>query len=93
MKAALLVFSFVVAITQPGRGDEFQVMSDSFGTTRTLAGVKHATTTNPDGTSINFWTPASEGALASTVGLSNPHIAAADAYGNITSPTKPATRY
>jgi len=83
MKTTLLVFSLVVLVTQPGRGDEFQVLSDSFGTTRTLAGVKHATTTNPDGTAINFWTPAAEGALASTVGLSNPHIAAADAYGNI----------
>lgn len=65
------------------RGEQFQDLADSFGTTRTLAGIHHATTTNPDGTSINFWTPQFEGATATTVGLSNPHIAAADAYGNI----------
>ena len=65
------------------RGDEFHDLAASFGTTLGLVGVYHATTSNPDGTAINFWTPASEGAVARTVGLSNPHMAAADAYGNI----------
>lgn len=65
------------------RADQFQDLVDSFGTTRTLAGVHHDTTSNPDGTAINFWTSASEGAPAVSVGLSNPHIAAADAYGNV----------
>ena len=83
MQAVILVFAFVIAVTRPGLGDEFQDLSASFGTTRSLSGVKHATTSNPDGTAINFWIPASEGAVASGVGLSNPHIAAADAYGNI----------
>ena len=64
-------------------GDEFQELSDSFGTTLTLAGAHHPTTINPDGTAINFWTPESEGAAANTVGLSNPQMVAAHAYGNI----------
>ena len=72
-----------VLSTTPVRSDEFQELSDSFGTTLTLAGMHHATTSNPDGTAINFWTPDSEEAAANTVGLSNPHMVAADAYGNI----------
>ncbi|HAM71634.1 MAG TPA: hypothetical protein DCM86_08335 [Verrucomicrobiales bacterium] len=46
-------------------------------------GIYHTTTLNPDLTSINFWIPSYEGAPARTVSLSNPHMAAADAYGNI----------
>ena len=65
------------------RGDEFQDLSVSFGTTLRLAGVHQFITSNPDGTAINFWTPAFEGAPANTIALSNPHIAAADAYGNV----------
>ena len=64
-------------------GDEFQDISAEFGTTLTLAGLHHATTANPDGTAINFWTPESEGVSAQNVGLSNPHMAAADAFGNV----------
>jgi len=58
-------------------------MAAGFGTTLTLAGLHQATTSNPDGTAIDFWTPESEGAVASTVSLSNPHMAGADAYGNV----------
>src|SRR5882672_9848892 len=65
------------------RGDEFQDLSAGFGTTLRLAGVHQFTTSNPDGTAINFWTPAFEGAPANTIALSNPHMAAADAYGNV----------
>jgi DNA-binding beta-propeller fold protein YncE len=65
------------------RADEFQDLSDGFGTTLTLAGMPQSTTSNPDGTAIDFWTNTFEGALASTVTLSNPHMAAADAYGNV----------
>ena len=83
MKTSLLFLSLVVAVARPGLGDEFQNVSDGFGTTLILSGVFHATTANPDGTAINFWTPAAEGALARTVGLSNPHMAAGDAYGNV----------
>jgi hypothetical protein len=64
-------------------GDQFQDVSDSYGITQTLAGVHHATTSNPDGTAISFWSPDSEGSTAATVGLSNPHMAGADADGNI----------
>ncbi len=79
----LTLLASVVLATTRAHADQFQDLVDSFGTTRTLAGIHHANTTNPDGTSINFWTPESEGAPAATVGLSNPHMAAADAYGNI----------
>ena len=58
-------------------------MSDTFGNTTVLMGVYHSTTTNPDGTGIDFWTSEEEGAVAKTSTLSNPHIAEADAYGNI----------
>ena len=70
-------------LARPVRGDEFTDLSASFGTTLTLAGVNHPILTNLDGTAANFWTNSSEGAVASGVGLSNPHIAAADAYGNV----------
>lgn len=79
----LPILAAALLATTSVRGDEFHDLAASFGTTLGLAGVYHATTSNPDGTAINFWTPASEGAVARTVGLSNPHMAAADAYGNI----------
>ena len=63
--------------------DEFATLSDQFGNVNTVAGIHLATTTNPDGTAINEWTEASEGALAKSTALSNPHIAAADAFGNL----------
>jgi DNA-binding beta-propeller fold protein YncE len=78
---ALLSASILLAASV--HADEFQDMADSFGTTLTLAGVHHEVTSNPDGSAINFWTPDFEGAEATTVGLSNPHMAGADAYGNI----------
>ena len=80
-----LLIALVVSLTSlvPVHADEFPDLAASFGTTRTLAGVHHATTSNPDGTAINFWTPDFEGATATTVGLSNPHMACADAYGNV----------
>ncbi len=62
---------------------EFSLLTQTFGNTSVLMGVYHSTTTNPDGTGIDFWTPEEEGAVAKTSTLSNPHIAEADAYGNI----------
>src|SRR3954467_7765791 len=64
------------------RGTEFDDVSAGFGMTLTLIGVKHTTTSNPDGSAINFWSSSFEGASARFVGLSNPHMAAADGYGN-----------
>ena len=78
-----LVGSLLVVLSTTLRGDEFQDLVDSFGTTQNVAGVFHKTTTNPDGTGINFWTQNSEGAPAVATGLSNPHMAAADAFGNV----------
>ncbi|HTI69908.1 MAG TPA: hypothetical protein VMF06_08080 [Candidatus Limnocylindria bacterium] len=62
---------------------EFSDMAATFGTTLTLSGTHQDVTTNPDGTSIDFWVPSYEGAPATAVSLSNPHIASADVYGNV----------
>src|SRR6476646_9914590 len=78
---ALLAASLATAM--PSFADSFTDLSATFGTTRTLAGVAHATTTNPDGTAINFWDASFEGQPATNASLSNPHNAHADAYGNI----------
>ncbi len=64
-------------------GDEFANVTGTFGVTTRLIGTHQSTTLNPDGTSINFWQPSFEGAPATSVWLSNPHMAQADAYGNI----------
>jgi DNA-binding beta-propeller fold protein YncE len=65
------------------QADEFQDLTATLGPLTTLAGTFHAVTTNPDGTGIDFWSPEFEGAPAREASLSNPHIAAADAYGNV----------
>ncbi len=65
------------------RADEFATLAAGFGNVTTVAGIKLASTTNPDGSDINEWTTASEGAVAKTTALSNPHAAAADAFGNV----------
>jgi DNA-binding beta-propeller fold protein YncE len=70
-------------------GSEFDDLTNTLGPTLTLMFYRHTTgTVNPDGTAINFWKPQYEGALAldednGNVSLSNPHMAAADAYNNI----------
>ena len=66
-----------------GFAGEFSDLSNTFGNTAVLMGVHHTTTTAPDGSGINFWTSDMEGGPATSASLSNPHIAAADAYGNI----------
>ena len=76
--SALLFLSLCTA-----RADEFADLTNTFGTVTPLAGIFHSTTNNPDGTAISFWTPDSEGAVASATSLSNPHMAAADALGNV----------
>jgi hypothetical protein len=78
---ALLAASLAAAVTVSA--DSFTDLAATFGTTHTLAGVAHATTTNPDGTAINFWDPSFENQPSTNASLSNPHIARADAYGNI----------
>src|SRR5436190_18456187 len=66
MKTPFLVVLLLAFLSGIARSDEFADMSAGFGTTLTLAGVHHATTSNPDGSAINFWTNSSEGAVAST---------------------------
>ena len=65
------------------QADEYGDLVNSFGGITNVIGMHQTTTNNPDGTGINFWQPAFEGAPASTVALSGPHISAADAYGNL----------
>ena len=67
----------------PARATEFTDLVNSYGGVTNIIGIHQTTTNNPDGTGINFWQPAFEGAPASTVALSGPHIAAADAFGNL----------
>ena len=63
--------------------DEYGDLVNSFGGVTNVIGIHQTTTNNPDGTGINFWQPAFEGAPANTVALSGPHIANADAFGNL----------
>lgn len=65
------------------RADEFGDLADGFGTATTLMGIHQVATNDGNGDAINFWDPAYEGVPASFVPLSNPHMAAADAFGNI----------
>ena len=83
MKVKSLILIIALAGFSTAQSGEFGDLVASFGTTRTVAGIQHAITSNPDGTGINFWSASSEGSDANGVGLSNPHIAAGDAYGNI----------
>ena len=80
----LCVFTAVLCTIQGSiHADEFQDLTAGFGTLTTLMGSHQSTTNNPDGTAINFWTAAYEGAPANSIILSNPHIAMGDALGNI----------
>lgn len=63
--------------TPAATSGEYQALIASFGNVATLAGVHESNT------DLNNWTTASEGAAAKTTALSNPHIAAADALGNV----------
>ena len=82
-------FSAAVAILcqglagTPARADEYTDVVNSFGVVTNIIGVHQAVTNNPDGTGKNFWESAFEGAPAGSVALSGPHIANADAFGNI----------
>lgn len=76
--SAVLAAVFPIAAT----ADEFTDLAARYGTTLTIGGMSQVTTNNPDGTPINFWQPAFEGANVSTIALSNPHMMGADAYGN-----------
>jgi DNA-binding beta-propeller fold protein YncE len=64
-------------------GDEFSDVSGGFGVTRTLIGTHQTTTNDPNGFAIDFWMPSFEGAPATAAALSNPHVAQADAFGNV----------
>lgn len=79
-----LVATFPVLSFQPrASADEFADVASSYGSVRNVIGVHQTSTNNPDGTGTNFWVPAFEGAPANSVALSNPHMAQADAFGNL----------
>ncbi len=77
---ALALSLFIVAVAS---ATEFQDVASGFGTTTTLIGTHQDTTNDDMGFAKNFWNASYEGALAATVPLSNPHISAADALGNV----------
>jgi hypothetical protein len=79
--STLVVASIIVAPSL--LADSFPDTVYSYGPTKTLAGIHQATTTNPDGSAINFWSPTFENQPATSAILSNPHMADADAYGNV----------
>jgi hypothetical protein len=71
MKRLCLVASAALASACPSAlADDFSSLSASFGVTTVLSGIPHATTNNPDGTAINFWSPSQEGALPNDL----PHL-------------------
>lgn len=78
-----LVLAGMWVSDQSIQAGEFADVVESLGPISTVSGQSHTTTTNPDGTAINFWRSEYEGAPARQASLSNPHIAAADAYGNL----------
>ena len=82
-KLAALSTAIVIACSSLARADEYGDLVNSFGGVTNVIGVHQTTTNNPDGTGINFWQPSFEGAAANTVALSGPHIANADAFGNL----------
>ena len=64
--------------------DEFTDLSNTFGVTTRLIGTHQVATNDPNTLlPINFWLPQYEGQPALGVPLSNPHMAQADAFGNI----------
>ena len=63
--------------------DEFDDLCASYGTVTTLIGVVHPNTSDLKGGAANFWETTFEGAPAKTAPLSNPHMAQADAAGNV----------
>ncbi len=86
----LAAFSSAVAILlqnlvgTAARADEYTDLVNSFGGVTNIIGMHQTTTNNPDGTGINFWNSTlHEGKPANTVPLSGPHIANADAFGNL----------
>ena len=83
MRIFFRTLALLSLVAGPLIASEFQDVSDSFGVTRILAGVFHSTTLDTNGIGLNFWKPVSEGGLGTLVGLSNPHMAAADVAGNM----------
>ncbi len=80
--SALALVGFVLS-GLPSHATEFTDYAAGFSTTTVLAGAHQTTTNNLDGTAINFWSSAFENQPAVNATLSNPHMAQADAYGNI----------
>ena len=63
--------------------DEFTDMAANMGTVTTIMGTFHFPVNDANGIGINFWQSSYEGGPASAASLSGPHIANADAFGNL----------
>ena len=82
-KLVALSTTLVIACSSLARADEYTDLVNSFGGVTTIMGTPHSPVNNPDGTGINFWLSSYEGGPASAASLSGPHIANADAFGNL----------
>ena len=83
-KLVALSTALVIACSSLAKADEYVDVVNSFGGVTNVIGMHQNVTNNPDGTGINFWNSAlHEGQPANTVPLSGPHIANADAFGNL----------
>ena len=75
----LLALSTTAPANPPAEGDEFTRMASTFTVIETVAGLG----INEEPLDNNDWLPEFEGAPATQIELSNPHMAAADALGNV----------
>ena len=82
MNKLISAFSALLALST-AHANEFTDFCASMGTVTNLVGIHQSATHDANGFAINFWQPGFEGANAASVALSNPHMAQADAFGNI----------
>ncbi len=76
----LALLALILTIGPEVSGSEFTELTSRLGPLRTVSGLLKPSGTLTD---QNDWVPAFEGASATLIKLSNPHISAADALGNI----------
>ncbi len=81
--SAFLAGLLLAALSGFALADEFTDMSANMGTVTTRIGTHQVAVNDANGVGINFWQPSFEGGPASAAALSGPHIANADAFGNV----------
>lgn len=75
--------AFALLFAGSAAADEYADLVNAYGTTTTLIGTHQAATNDANGNPINFWQAGYEGGPAVNAPLSNPHMAGADAFGNV----------